>query len=91
MGLFERKWLKLDAKVVIVYATVLYKDILICWAYVRVRCANVIQKESLLMTQRNVKHVNRSKKMLWYALKRKRRQRRVLSNKRKRQRRSVDV
>ena len=47
MGLFERKWLKLDAKVVIVYATVLYKDILICWAYVRVRCANVIQKESL--------------------------------------------
>jgi hypothetical protein len=40
-------WPRLDVKVVIVYATVLYKNILICWAYVRVRCANVIPKESL--------------------------------------------
>ena len=84
-------WQRLDAKVVIVYATVLYKNILICWAYVRVRCANVIQKESLLMTQRSVKRVNRRNKMLQYAYQRKRRIRYVLSNKRKRQRTRVDV
>jgi len=38
------------------------------------------------MTQENVKRANRSKKMLWYALKRKRKQWRVLSNTRKRRR-----
>jgi len=33
------------------------------------------------MTQGSVKRANRSKKMLWHALKRKRRQRRALSTK----------
>jgi hypothetical protein len=40
-------WPKLDAKAVIVYVTVLYKNILICLVYVRVKCVSVIQKESL--------------------------------------------
>ena len=52
-------WPKLDVKTVIVYAIVLWKVILICLAYVRAKCVSVIQKESLLITQRNVKHANR--------------------------------
>jgi hypothetical protein len=52
-------WPKLDAKTVIVYAIVPWRVILICWAYVRAKCVSVIQKESLLMKQGNVKHVNR--------------------------------
>jgi len=52
-------WPKLDVKTVIVCAIVLRKVILICLAYVRAKCVSVIQKESLLMKQGNVKHVNR--------------------------------
>ena len=52
-------WPKLDVKTVIVSAIVLWKVILICLAYVHAKCVSVIQKESLLMKQENVKHVNR--------------------------------
>jgi len=52
-------WLKLNVKAVIVSAIVLWKVILICLAYVHAKCVSVIQKESLLMKQENVKHVNR--------------------------------
>ena len=52
-------WPKLDVKIVIACAIVLWRIILICLAYVHAKCVSVIQKESLSMKQENVKHVNR--------------------------------